>query len=184
MEKLLLQDKKGVSEMIGYVLLVLIAVIISIGVYSYFKLQIPKGEIKCEKDATLIIQDQSCRILGTAKEVTLTLSNKGLYHVDAAYIRLGGIGKKAKTWINDPEKVSEGNFYLTDPIKNTKGLQPGKKLTLRLPPAEGIPTAIGSGSGSGSGGTIYELEVQPAVMNSKGLLGACEAIVSQEIICN
>ncbi|MBM3233434.1 hypothetical protein FJZ18_04700, partial [Candidatus Pacearchaeota archaeon] len=118
-----LGDKRGVSEIVGYVLLVLIAVTLSVGVYVYLKLQVPKENIKCENDATLVIDAASCKALsGINKELTITLSNKGLYTVDAAYIRLGISGKKAKTWLNDPDKTNEGYFYLTNPDTGKKSL--------------------------------------------------------------
>jgi flagellin-like protein len=177
-----LGDKRGVSEIVGYVLLVLIAVTLSVGVYIYLKLQVPKENIKCENDATLVIDSASCRSLsGKNKELTLTLSNKGLYTVDAAYVRLGISGKKAKTWLNDPTKTNEGYFYLTNPDTGKKSLKPGEKLTLRLPPAE-VQGGVGSGSGSGATNT-YDLEVQPAAFTSKGLLAACPTIASQEVSC-
>ncbi|MEK6825758.1 MAG: hypothetical protein AABY00_03150 [Nanoarchaeota archaeon] len=181
MEKLLQHDKQGVTEMVGYVLLVLIAVAVSVGVYVFLKLQLPKGEIRCEKDATLVVEDATCKSISlTKKQITITLTNKGLYKVDGAYVRLSPLGKKAKTWINDPIKVGDGNFYLYNVETNKKGLQPGEKLSFIIPPAD----IVGSSSGSGSGASnIYELEVQPAAFTSKGRLGACETILSQEIQC-
>lgn len=171
------------SETIGYVLLIIIGISLSVGVYSYLKLQVYKDRPQCEQNTALFIENPICLTSGPSQQVTLTLYNSGLHKIDAAYIRLGAFGKKAKTWINDPSKVSEGNFYLINPDNpNKKGLQPGEKLTLRLPQAEGIPPPIGSGSGSGE--NIYELEVQPASFNSKGLLGACESIATQEVICS
>ncbi len=169
------------SETMGYVLLIIIGISLSIGVYSYLKIQVYKERPECEPNTALFIENPTCTLIGTSsKQVTLTLYNSGLHKVDGAYVRLSPLGKKAKTWINDPNKIAKGYFYLSNPQTNKEGLQPGEKLSFIIPPAD----IVGSSSGSGSGASnIYELEVQPAAFTSKGGLSACVPFRIQRIGC-
>ena len=47
---LLRLDKRGVSIMIGYVLLVVIAIGLSIAVYAYLKNYLPREKAECPQD--------------------------------------------------------------------------------------------------------------------------------------
>ncbi len=174
MKKMFWNNRKGMSETIGYVLLIIIGIGLSVGVYSYLKLQVYKDQPQCQQNTAIYIENPVCILSGSNQQVTLTLYNSGLHKIDAAYIRLGAVGKKARSWINDPTKVSEGNFYLTNPNTNKKSLQPGERLTLILPKAT-IPLSTDG---------RYELEVQPAITSPKGLLSSCNPIRTQKINCN
>src|SRR3989338_162195 len=94
-------NKKGVSEMVAYVLLIVIAVGLSILVYAYIKLYASGGTTQeCKSDINLVIQDYTCE----NGQLVLTLVNKGLFDIDAAYVRLGAANKKILPWINDPSQ--------------------------------------------------------------------------------
>lgn len=153
------QHKKGISEIVSYMLLVVIAVGLSVLVFSFLKLYVPKEKPECKDGISLIVQNYSCF---STKNITATLSNKGRYSVDAAYVRIGTVGKRAKAWINR----NDSDFYFNP------ALVPGNKLTA-LYNITGIINASGA----------YELEVQPAlIVNDK--LAACDnAIITQTITC-
>ena len=153
-------NKKGVSEMVGYVILIVIAVGLSVLVFNYLKVYIPKEKAECTADINLIIKSASC----TANKLTLNLVNKGLFRVDAAYIRFAPVERKVKDWINDPKIVPPENFNIA--------LMPGKNLSKEF---SVVVTA----------GSKYGVEVQPAVYTPENVLALCEkAVITQEITCN
>lgn len=158
-------NKKAVSEMVSYVLLVVIAVGISVIVYNYLSVYTPKDTPQCEEDVKLIIQDKFCNS-GTPGLLNVTLLNKGVFKVDAAYIRFGIEGRKVKNLIN------EDDLYFTQIITGQEaGLNPGKsaqKLFMIDIPSPGK----------------YEIEVQPAVFTDSNELALCEkAVITQPIDC-
>jgi hypothetical protein len=72
-------NKKGVSVLISYVLLISIAVALSIGVYSWLRFYVSPGEeVECLDGADLIIEDYDCLYDG----FNLTVKNMGLHYLD------------------------------------------------------------------------------------------------------
>ena len=157
MRGLLQQNKKGVSEMVGYVLLVVIAVGLSVLVFAYLRLYIPKGNLDCQEGINLAID--SAGLDCTANELRLTLVNQGRFSVDAAYVRFAAENRKIRTWINQ----EDNKFYFLN------GLVPGASYhnnhTISADP-----------------GIKYIVEVQPAIFVS-GKISACQNIVTQIVSC-
>jgi hypothetical protein len=156
-------NKRAVSEMVSYVLLVVIAVGLSIAVYAYLKVFIPKGEKpECKEDIQLIVQDYTCTAT-LGKELSVTLYNKGLFRVNAVYLRLGPDGKKVR--LNVLERLFN------------PPLLPGNSSEVRVvdrTKLEPILTTPGK----------YILEVQPAANSEKGELALCEnSVITQTITC-
>ncbi|MEK6928419.1 MAG: hypothetical protein AABW65_00495 [Nanoarchaeota archaeon] len=167
---MLLQHKKGISEMISYTLLVIIAVGLSVGVYAFLKIYIPKASIECPNGIALILKEVSCKSSNNILEVTL--ENKGLRTVDAVYIRIGVEGRKVREWINDPEKTTNDDFYLLSATTSNVGLLPGestKKTFIdmdKFSPGKKI------------------LEIEPAAITENNKLAICtDSIVIRTIQC-
>ena len=76
------KSKKAVSEIIGYVLLVSFAIIISIVVYKWMKTYVPQEEINCPSGVSLFIDSY------TLNEDTLVLNlrNNGKFNVGGYFI--------------------------------------------------------------------------------------------------
>ena len=166
-EKLLVRHKRGVSEIVSYALLIMIAVAVSTLVYVYLQTYIPKEKPVCKEDAFITISMVSCDV--ATKTINLTLVNKGLFTLDAAYVRLAPQGKEIAIILNEPT-VNANNFYLSDGSSFT-GLEPNKQLSRIYPAGQVI-------NGSGS----YRVEVQPA-MGKGTKLALCPTIASQTITC-
>ena len=158
-------SKKGVSEMVSYVLLVVIAVGLSVLVYNYLSVYTPKDLPQCEEDVRIILQSYSC-YSGTPGTLNLTLLNKGVFKIDVAYIRFGAESRKVKTLIN------ENDLYFSDILTGGKtGLNPGKTAT------KGFVFDITSAG-------RYAVEIQPAVFTDTNELALCEsAVITQPIDC-
>ena len=163
MRNLLQQNRKGVSLMIGYVLLIIIAVGISIAVFTYLKLYLPKEEPKCQEDIVLSIDEVICE----NGEVEISISNRGLFSVNGAFIRIGEVDRVAKTLLNNgPVLFIDQNDGLLGPGESWNAIYNDDDY-------EDIDF-IG----------IKELEIEPLVyVDNKPAL--CEkAVVTQRISCS
>jgi hypothetical protein len=154
------RNKKALSEIVGYTLLIVIALAMAGMVFAFLKIYIPKESVACTDNINLIVQDYSCS--ASANSLNLTITNKGLFKADAAYIRLGNESQKIKTQIN------KDNIYFPG------GLNPGESYNSQF----GIIEII-----NGVNGT-YVLEVQPAQVISNRLILCEKAIITQPIECN
>ncbi|MEK6877987.1 MAG: hypothetical protein AABY22_00185, partial [Nanoarchaeota archaeon] len=81
----LLKDKRSQSVIIGYVLLIVIAVTMSFIVYNYLKSYVPSDKTECPVDISLVVRSygNDC----TNGKLTLELENKGFFNVSAYSIR-------------------------------------------------------------------------------------------------
>lgn len=191
------KNKKAVSEIVSYTLLIVIAIGVSSLVYYFLQLQTPKEKTECKDGISLGIDYVKCEIKPNQdRNLTLTLLNNGRFKVDAAYVRVGveGQGQSVRYWINDPEKDADGvpipeadlksgaqktrddMFYLssTSSSANT-GLAPGLISIAREHKIFGeVPSS-----------TNYILEIEPAILSEQtGRLAACEnAVIAQKITC-
>src|SRR3989338_7575646 len=170
MRNLLQHNKKGISEIVVYVLLVLIAISISSLVFFYLKSYVPKEKPECQQDITLLIQSYSCS--SQLSQLNLTFLNKGLFNIDLVYIRVGSEGSRVKKLIN-PEYNDGPNGLYFGVIDDQKGLIPGKTFSKVY-----LSPLLKPG--------VNELEIEPAVFTGKGTeIALCDkAIVTQTITCS
>lgn len=155
-----MKSKKAISLMVSYTLLIVIAISLSIIVYSYLKLELPSERKECPADTSLIIESAVCAGTAADRELNITLSNRGLFNISAAYIRMGRVYMETKTQIN-------------------------KDLEILVPSA--IPPGQARGYSYDISDTItsagdYTLEVQPAVF-SKRVLVPCKTVITQSVNC-
>jgi hypothetical protein len=179
----LIKRKRGVSIMVGYVLLVVIAIGISVLVYGFLELYVPKEKPECGKDATLIVQDYSCEINpnGDGEDyLSIELVNRGLFKADAVYIRLGKPGREVKALVTD-------DVYFAQKSDSTlSGLSPGESYNWGggTSPTDYSNKEKIKAITDNRGGT-YTLEIEPAIVNDEtGILALCpELTITQEITC-
>ena len=138
MRSSLLKSNKGVSIMVGYVILIVIAISLSVAVFAFLKLYLPSEKPKCSEDIVLTIESASCvDHTGNGNyNIEIELMNRGFFNVDGAYIRAGEVGRIYKTLLNEdpsalfigeeggilaPEKKWKNDFvtmtYKADPTK-------------------------------------------------------------------
>ncbi len=82
---LLLLDKKGVSLMVGYVLLIVIALALATMVFAYLKIYLPKDEPECYKEISISIDSVVC----SEGKIKVNVTNRGLFSIDGLVIRAG-----------------------------------------------------------------------------------------------
>lgn len=81
--KKMIKNKKGVSEIIGYILLISIAVVMSVIVYGWLRSYVPTEEFKCPDEVALRIDGISC----SNNELRIDLTNSGKFSIYGYYIR-------------------------------------------------------------------------------------------------
>lgn len=140
--------------MVGYVLLIVIAVGLSVLVFSYLKFYVPKDMPQCPEDVSLSIEEASC----DSGNVHVTLKNRGLFKVSGAYIRIGDGGRIFKKLLN------EKNVYFPP-----GGLGLGDTWESEYYSYDGIGEKT--------------LEVEPAVFVDDKLTLCSKAVVTQGVTC-
>ena len=79
---LVLRNKKGLSNLVAYVLLIAITISMSVVVYGWLKFYVTeKDVVECPEGVNLIISDYDC-VAGADGYLYLELKNKGLFSVD------------------------------------------------------------------------------------------------------
>jgi len=170
MRDLLQKDRKGVSVIIGYVLLIALALGISGAVYAFLKFYVPKEIPECPSDVSLIVSNVTC----TGGRLGVTLSNRGLFSLDGVYIKIGVAGEQAKTTINCLSTSSSScklYFAQYDPRAYSGGLKPGERWS-----ADYVYNETGP----------MELEIEPMMFvgGSNYTQAICtNAIVTQTVSC-
>lgn len=155
-------NKKAISEIVGYALLIVIALVMAGLVYTFLKVYIPKATAECTEDINLFVKDYYC----SASRLNLNITNKGLFKADAAYIRLGSPASKIK------KQVNAYNINLYNSTGGI-GLNPGEIFSTPVYNLESIIEGPGT----------YELEVQPAVVINNRIILCDKAIITQTIEC-
>jgi len=161
-----MKNKKAVSEIVAYTLLIIIAVALAVLAYSFLKVYVPKERPTCSEDIAISIKNVTCSI-GNVNEINLSLENKGLFNISHVFIRYGPQGHEVKTPIN---KISELPYPLS----------PGKEVILHY----GSDPSDSSNNLNGLAANGYEVEVEPAVDTEKGLALCAQAITKETLFCN
>jgi hypothetical protein len=83
--------KKGVSPLIGYVLLVVGIMVVSVIVYNWLQTYVPKEGAECPDSASILIKDVNCynNLSGSATDnlkLSLTIKNNGRFNLDGFFI--------------------------------------------------------------------------------------------------
>ena len=156
----IIKNKKGMSEMIAYVILIVIALSLSVLVYSYLKQYVPKNEVPtCPDGISISIDSSSCRYDVSNGTLIVSFLNRGIFNISAVYLKFGPENREVKTLIN------EDDIYFKNDLSPEKNItQTYSRLRLSTP------------------GT-YILEVEPAVITKKGLALCENSVISQPIIC-
>lgn len=109
-----IKGKKGISVMIGYVLLITFAIIISIIVYNWMQSYVPSDDVECEDGVSVIIEDYECDISDNG-QLNVTLRNNGLFNIDGIII----YGKNETT--QEIATIDLSSTFISEEISNFTG---------------------------------------------------------------
>jgi len=147
-------NKKGVSEMVAYVILIVIALALSLIVYAWLKSQVIAETKECPEGASLIIIDYDCNeednIIG------LDIENKGRFSLDGFYIKGGNEGTQGVS-IYPLRLLGFGGEAGYAPFDINDNLKPGEVKTRRF-----------NYEDVGNPGSIKSVEIIPFKLDEKG----------------
>jgi len=89
MRKGILFNKRGLSEIIGYVLLISMTMILSVIIYQWIKTYIPKESIECDDGVSIFVQNYSydCTERNSDSQIlNLTVKNSGRFDIAGYFI--------------------------------------------------------------------------------------------------
>jgi len=116
------KNKRAISEIVSYVLLIVIALSLASGVYVWLKTYVPpeKEREKCPEDVALSVNDYRC----SGETITLIIENKGLFNVNGFFIRASNDSSKLPTIMlnsTDIALISAGRYDFEN-----EGLKPNE----------------------------------------------------------
>lgn len=85
----IIQNKKAVSLLVSYVILISIVLAMSSLVYAWIKARADKpfAEESCPKDLSLILVSSPCSVSGYTNTMNITVQNKGLFNIHGYIIK-------------------------------------------------------------------------------------------------
>lgn len=105
-----LKDKRAVSELIGYILLITFAIVIAGVVFQWLKTYVPKEGIACPDEVSIYISDYTFD--KNSKELNLILKNNGQFSIGGIFIYYS-TDETQEIAVNDLSKeVKDKNKFL------------------------------------------------------------------------
>jgi len=157
-----MKNKKAVSAMVAYTLLIIIAIALSVFVYNYLKVYVPGDRPKCQPDINLAVENITCDL--TTKKLNLILSNRGLFNISGAYIRVGLANKTVRSQVNN------GSGFFPKPFSPEP-----RMLGMEFDLAPDLPITTGGNN---------VLEVQPLMLIKNRAVPCENAVVSYPLTCS
>jgi cysteine-rich repeat protein len=146
---------KGLSNLVAYVLLIVVVIILAILIYGWLRFFVEGENVAvCPEGTNTVIESYACT-RGVDGNLTLRLKNRGLFNVDGFIVRVHN------------RSDADFGFYVLD--------ETGKTLA----PDEDYSVSY-SFSGTGLSDVTF-VDVQPFVNDGKKVL--CQAYASQRVSC-
>jgi len=118
----IIKNKRAISVMVGYVLLISFAIIMSGVVYTWLKSYTPTDSFDCPDEISLYIKELKCISEPNSDKLNLTLENNGKFNIGGYYIRAAEITHPELTTLD----LSE--YLLDESFNNVIKLHPGIKF--------------------------------------------------------
>jgi len=158
-----IKDKKAVSLMVSYVILISIAIGLSIAVFVWLKDYANiSPKIDCKEGTSIILEDYS----DNPGTISLTLKNNGLFNISGIILHVGNNTERTPIDRLMPDPSSDGGnlkgYYDFDPDLGPNNLP---------------KTIIFSKDDSNA---ITIISIQPYIKNEKGDAIVCESAVIKQ----
>ncbi|MFH1801371.1 MAG: hypothetical protein ABH804_00860 [archaeon] len=135
------KNKKGVSIMIGYVLLISLAITMGIITYGWIKSYVPKDTPECPDGVSVLIKSLNCTIEGGDIKINMLLKNNGRFDLAGYYIYGANSSEQelatidlsfyADSWIHEGARI-----YFAAGNQNTFKTNNEKLTTFIIPSSE------------------------------------------------
>jgi len=157
--------KRGISIVMGYVLLIVIAVAISGLVYSWMRFWVPTDDgAECPDSVVIVVKNLNCE----GDSLNLTLENKGLFTIDGFILR-----------VNNRSESQIGIYKIEDYVGD---IRPGDVLDFPESSAN-YPVDDYYTISDFMGGEPTLVDVQPWIIGEDAQKLYCERVSSQSLDC-
>ena len=123
-------DKKGVSIMIGYVLLITAAIVMGVIVYQWLRTYVPIEAPACSEEISVFIRQYECDL--ATRELTITIKNSGKFNLAGYFIHVANKSDQEIATIDLSAYVTTGGISAGGSVIYSVGssnpLQPSKEL--------------------------------------------------------
>ena len=102
------KDKRAISVMIGYILLISFAIIMSSLIYAWLKTYTPTETLECPDEAAFYIKELKCD-LGLDR-LNLTLENNGKFNIGGYFIRAANEDDSKLFTLDLSENITDGIY--------------------------------------------------------------------------
>ena len=128
------KNKKAISPMIGYILLISAAVVMSVIVYTWLKTYIPRAALECPDTTSLLIKNYACDLVDG--ELNLTIKNNGNFNIAGYFIRIANVSGQELATVDLSQKlksefggVTVRNSVLVNESESGNSLTPNEEVT-------------------------------------------------------
>ncbi len=157
------QNKKAVSLMLSYVILISIVIALSIAVFVWLKtVSNVNPATDCNEGTSVILDDSVCN----GAIINLTIKNNGRFNIAGVLVSVGNDTRKIPvTYLSAFEETYEDGFYFFNPE-----LSPGEKKYAVF--ERGNPSKINK---------VVIVQIQPFIIAKKKKVFCSESIIKQQI---
>jgi hypothetical protein len=174
-----LKNKKGLSIIVSYVLLIGISIGLSIIVYTWMKTYVPKESLECPDGVSLSISRLTYE--SATKILNITFRNNGRFSIDGFYIR--GSNKSAELGEISDLSLASNMIFLN---KDQEETVYGDLIRFQIVENSFAPMTYTTRSFNLTKyGTMKKIEIIPAryqIVNDKKKLLQCSNAKIQEIL--
>ena len=173
-------NKRGISIMIGYVLLVSFAMFISVVIYKQLKTYVPRESLECPDGVSLFVKDYSYDC--STSKLNITLKNNGRFSVGGYFIHAKNISNEEIATYDISDKIKPSSLYLNPGV--LFDLIAGTQNSLD-PEGERVHTFDLSTS---SIGQVKSIEISPlrwqTIEERKRVVSCSNAKITETITCS
>ena len=173
------KNRKGISMIIGYVLLIAVSIVMSILVYQWIKTYVPTESLECSEGTSIFIRtiNYDCE----NSTLSITLKNNGKFSINGFYIRVSNKSGEELAAIDISSRLLDGGIISATSIVFSELVENA------LTPDEPSNLKILSFNVSGLG-QLYTLEIVPirlqVIEDKKQSLSCSNAKIEEDLICN
>lgn len=128
-----IKNKKGLSIMIGYVLLVVAVVVMSAIVYNGLKTYVPRDILDCPDGVSIFVKEASCVNNTGNYTLNLTLENNGRFNVAGYFIHATENESQTLAAVDLAGDISKPEYKMDNMIRfdpfGDDPMAPGDELT-------------------------------------------------------
>lgn len=126
------KDKRGISVLVSYVLLVTLAVALAATTYFFILpyARKPLPEEACPEGISIVIENYSC----VNNKINITIKNRGLHDVTGVYIKTESTAEELKDLWEISARVGCDPFYQCTPCGIEASISPGDECFVEIPP--------------------------------------------------